>query len=199
MNLDGKKLDLLQLKQALETNSMFTSSRLVIIEGLFENKRLPEFIEYLKENPSENDLVLWEGKELSKSLLSKFPQARVLFFKPEQVLFRFLESIRPGNTKEMLTLFGRCLKSEAVEIIFYMLIRQIRLLLLVRDGIMSGIDAIDRLAPWQKQKLTHQANYFTLEQLTTLYHHLLEIDYEQKSGLAVFDLTKALELFITNL
>lgn len=200
--LDGRKVDLTQVKQVLEAGAMFTTSRLVIIENLLsgrKNKNQEEILGYLGKNPPRVELILWEEEEVSKSLLSKVPPAKITLFKPEPVLFKFLESIRPKNTEEVLSLLARCIRVEAPEIIFYMLNRQFRLLLLVKDGITSGVEELDRLADWQKQRLARQAKYFSLEQLVNIYHQLLEIDYQQKTGQAAFDLAKTLELFITNL
>ena len=198
LNLNGKKIDLTQLKQALEAISMFSDQRLVVIENLLGNKQ-GELIAYLQDNLPKSDLVLWEGKEISKSFLSKIPQAKIFLFKPEPVLFKFLESIKPDNKEEELKLLELSLKKEAPEIIFHMLTRQLRLLMLLREGINSGIEELDRLASWQKERLTRQAKYFTLGQLVDIYHQLLEIDLQQKSGQAAFNLPKTLELFVANL
>lgn len=200
--LDGRKVDLTQVKQALEARAMFTASRLVIIENLFsgrKNKNQEEILGYLAKSPVEVDLVLWEEGGVSKTLLGKFPKSQILLFKPEPVLFKFLELIRPENTGEMLTLLTRCIGVEAPEIIFYMLVRQFRFLLLVKDGITSGVEELDRLADWQKERLSRQAKYFSQKQLVDIYHKLLEIDFCQKRGLAPFDLSKTLENFIISL
>ncbi len=200
MTLDGRKTNLSQIKQVLESPSMFTVSRLVVIENLLSTKKSPgqqEIIDYLLKEPVEVELVLWEEKEIGKTLLSKFEKAEVSLFKLEQVMFKFLESLRPNNQKESLTLF-RSFKKEEPEIIFYMLIRQLRMLLAIKDETTSGLEELDRLAPWQKERLTRQAKYFTQENLFKHYHELLQIDYEQKTGQNSFNLGKTLEIFILN-
>jgi len=201
ISLDGKKLDLTGLKQALESASMFKNGRLVVIENFLasKNKNQEEIIKYLADEPPGAELVLWEGVSFEGRRLLKLKGARVLEFKPEPVFFRFLDSIRPNNTKEMLTLLLQSKRVEQPEIIFYMLIRQFRLLLLIKDGVFSGIEEIDRLAPWQKQKLERQARYFSLEQLVDIYHQLFKIDCQQKTGENTFDLAKTLEFFVAKL
>jgi DNA polymerase III delta subunit len=202
ITLDGRKINLTEVKQALEASSMFTVGRLVIIENLLsgrKNKNQEEILTYLGKNPPRVELILWEGEEVSKSLLSKVPPAKITLFRPEPVLFKFLESIRPESTEEMLTLLARCIRVKPPEIIFYMLVRQFRLLLLVKDRITSGVEELDRLADWQKERLARQAKYFSPKQLLDIYHQLLEIDSQQKTGQNAFDLTKTLELFLTNL
>lgn len=199
LSLDGKKIDLNLLKQALETNPMFTLKRLLIIENISQNKNLAEVVESLEDVPSSVELILWEDKEVNKSFLKRLPKARVLLFKPEAVLFKFLESIKPGGQQEMLSLLLRGIRVESPEIVFYMLVRQFRFLILLKDGVNSGVEELDRLADWQKQRLVRQTKYFSLNELFDIYHQLLEIDYQQKTGQATFDLAKTLELFIMNL
>ncbi|TSC54011.1 MAG: Uncharacterized protein LiPW16_201 [Microgenomates group bacterium LiPW_16] len=200
--LDGKKIGLTEVKQALETSSMFTVSRLVIIENLLSGRKdsnQQEILAYLGKNLPRFDLILWEKEEVSKSLLARVSPAKVLLFKPEPVLFKFLESIRPDNKSQALKLLEQSFKRESPEIIFYMLVRQFRFLLLLKDGVTSGVEELDRLASWQKERLARQAKHFSLEQLVEIYQKLLEIDYQQKTGQAAFNLTKTLELFLTNL
>ena len=61
------------------------------------------------------------------------------------------------------------------------------------------MDDWDRLADWQKGKLADQSRRFSRGKLIDLYHLLLEIDHGQKSGQADYDLTKTLELFLTEI
>lgn len=199
LNLDGKRINLSEIKQALESQSLLSSSRLVILENLSGNKKSAEILDYLKTYEFQTDLVIWEGKEVNKTFLKLLPQTQILVFKPETILFRLMEAIRPKNTEEMLRLFEKCLKREAVEIIFHMLVRQTRMLMMIMDQVTPEAEELARLAPWQKERLVRQAKFFTQEKLVDLYHQLLEIDYQQKTGLASFDLTKTLELFLTEI
>ena len=201
ITLDGRKINLTGVKQALEAGSMFASGRLVIIENLFlgKGKNQQEILDYIAENSAAPDLIIWEEKEVPRNLLIKVPKAKVLFLKSPPILFKFLESIKPNNQYEMLNLIEQCLKVESPEMIFYMLVRQVRLLTLIKDGITSGTPELNRLAPWQKEKFSRQAKYFSLEALIDIYHKLLEIEYREKSGQSPLDLSKTLELFLTNL
>lgn len=99
----------------------------------------------------------------------------------------------------MLRLLKKVLEVEIPEIIFSLLIRQLRLLLLISNEEKEEAEDLKRLATWQKQKLATQAKNFTEKQLRSYYHELLEIDYQQKTGQNAFDLKKTLEIFIMNL
>lgn len=202
LSLDGKKITSTDLIQALEAPSLLASTRLVIIERLFSLKKSAEqqkIITYLVENQKNVNLILWEDEEIAKTLLSQFSDSKIFLFKPENTVFKFLESLKPGQTKEMLGLLNKAFVSEIPEIIFSLLVRQFRLLLLISNKEKEEAEDLKRLAPWQKQRLTTQAKDFTQKQLISYYHKLLDIDYQQKTGQNVFDLKKTLEIFIMNL
>lgn len=196
---DGAKIDHTCLKQALESKPFLEEKRLVIIENLLSQKKnlkqQKTILDYLKNPPIKTDLILWEEREIGKELLSRV-SATVKLFKTEPILFKFLEAIRPGNTKEILTLLRESLLAEEPEIVFYMLTRQFRNLILIAD---LGEKGLPRMASWQISRLKNQAKNFTLEQLLKIYHELLEIDYRQKTGQQTFDLAHTLELFLINL
>lgn len=215
---DGKKVNLTDLKQALEARSLFGQEKLVVIENLISKNKehrpkastigrsasgrdrpLDEknrILNYLKALPADTDLILWEGKKIDGRVFSPFKNAKVQLFKTPAIIFKFLESIRPGNQKMMLSLLENCAKTEPIELIFYMIVRQFRQLLLVKD---LGKKGVTRLASWQYSRLTNQADCFTLDKLLKIYKKLLEIDWQQKTGQTAFDLKRAIELLLINL
>lgn len=200
--VDGRKINLTVLKEALESGSMFKADRLVIIEDLFSIRskiELEKIINYIVSKQYSSELILWEKESLTKTLLTKLKADQALEFKPEQMVFKFLDSLKPGNVQESLILLAKLLKTDEPEIVIFMIIKRFRLLLLIKDKITSGTDDLNKLASWQISNLTKQANYFTLESLVQIYHQLLEIDAAQKTGQASFNLKKTLELFITNI
>lgn len=202
VSLDGAKVNLGELKQALEAKSLFGQERLVILEnflGAKKSKEQEKIIEYLKEEAGKIDLILWEDQEVSRTVLARFPQARVQVFKLDPLLFRFLDTLKPGNNKAMITSFRQARTQEDVNLIFYLLVRQFRLLLAMRNGEKGALDEVERLAPWQRAKIAKQSQYFTIEKLLEIYRELLAVDYREKSGLAVYPLLQTLELFLANL
>lgn len=200
--LDGKKADLTGLKEALESGSMFKADRLVVLEGLSSIRsktELEKIINYIASKQYSNGLILWEKDSLTKTILAKLKADQVLEFKPEQLVFKFLDSLKPDNAQESLLLLEKLLVNDEPEIVIYSIIKRFRLLLFLKDKMVSGTDELDKLAPWQIQNLTKQTNYFTLESLVKIYHQLLEIDAAQKTGRASFNLKKSLELFLINI
>lgn len=188
---EGKILTLEELRTALESNSLFGTDRLVIIENLLsqvkgKNKNI--LINYLKTTSFNNHLVIWENKEIGKRDLTF--KAEVHLFKVDPLIFKFLDNLRPKNEKNLLHELANLKKQEEAEMIFYMIIRQFRLLIMVKDNIIEG------LAPWQTGKLKKQAEFFTVDQLKNIMRQLLEIDKNQKTSRDPYPLSSRLDLFI---
>ncbi len=95
-----------------------------------------------------------------------------------------------------LPLFHDLAKTEPVEVIFVMIVRQLRYLLLTKDKIASQKSG---LPPWQVARFERQANYFREEDLIASYRKLLDIDYKIKSGRTPFNLQQLLDIFLVNL
>ena len=200
--LDGARLDLGELKQALEAKSLFGQEKLVVLENLFgakkKTKEQEKIIDYLKKAKQDTDLIIWEDQEVGKAFLHFFPYARVKIFKPDPLLFRFLETLRPSGSQDMIESFRKVTAREDANLIFNMIIRQFRLLLFLKAG-EGNFEEVERLADWQKTKIAKQAQYFAMEKLLRAYRELLTIDYQEKTGLTPYSLSQTLELFLANL
>lgn len=199
VRLEAKKSQLVDFKQALETLSLWSAGRLVIVENFFSqpvSRGQKEILAYLKTLPAAANLVFWENKKIDGRRLKALSLAKVSYFKLAPVIFRFLESIRPGNSREMLTLNLQCVHSDSAEMVFYMLCRQIRLLILAKD---LGGQGLQPMPFWMAGKLLRQAENFSLEQLLFIHEKLLQIDSEQKTGQAVRPLDFYLDLLLASL
>lgn len=191
--LEGNKVNKTLLIESLETASLFDNQKLIILENLLSAKKKNDFSDILEKNLN-REVVFWEGKEIGKTIINTLPKnTQVFLFKYPVIIFKFLESIYSGNSKQSLILFREVLRKEEVEMIFYLLVKQIRNLLLVND---SREEIHLNLAPWQINKLTTQLKYFTIEKLTSMYKELLQIDIKVKTGTSPFILQKQIELFI---
>lgn len=190
----GKKITISDLRGALESGSLLGNNRLVVIENLLggiQSKEKSKVIGYLKDGDFDNDLVLWEEKEIKKTGLPKVFQEQV--FKVNQIIFRFLESLKPGNQKEMLNLLLQLKQREEAEMVFYMLIRQFRYLILGKDNELS------KMPEWQSRKFVSQSKFFSEEKLKEVYKSFLKIDFQQKTSSDSFSLYSRLDLFIADL
>lgn len=202
VNLDGKTATITDLIQATESASLFGTMRLVIVENIFskqfarKSKEMEKLVAFLKHIPPEIQLIFWEEKELSKNIIRQLPRsADVALFNPQRQIFALVESMRPGNSSQSLELFHRCLKNDSAELVFAMIVRQLRLMIMNKD-VGKGIPD---LSGWQITKISDQAHFFTSGQLLRLYRKMLEIDIAIKTGNTVYDLTGSLELFLIDI
>ncbi len=198
VRLEGNQINLTKLKQVVESQSLFGQDRLIIIENVFArrpSKEKEETLHYLKKNSPDN-LIVWEGKKIDGRVLASFSGAKVEKFALTPLVFHFLDSLAPDNQKNSLTLLHQCLNQDSTEMVFYMLARQIRFLIMAND---LGEKGLKNMASWQKTKLTRQAKKFTLPQLLSLHRKLLKIDWQQKTGQASLPLSSQLDLLIASL
>lgn len=189
ITFQGNKATLADIKEALASDTLLGGNRMVVIENLLGGQKSAEktkISSYLKTGKYDSALLIWEDKEIKG--MASFPNAEVNCFRLHPVIFHFLESLRTGNSQETLKLLGT-LKTEAdAEMVFYMLIRQFRLLIMAKD------EALETMPPWQRQKLLGQSRHFTHEKLVKIYRELLDIDFKQKTSGDPYPLYSRLDL-----
>jgi DNA polymerase III delta subunit len=189
VTLDGKSCDFTAIVQDLESDSMFGSSRLTIIEQLHKRRsktELKTIITYLASlDPKNIDLVLYESTPLTATQLKQLKPTSTQLFKLPSIIFKLTDSIsnRP-NLKTSLQLLNETQKHEASELILIMLARHLKTLIQVHDPAQV-------LTPYQ-QRLVKPAKTYGLEKLITLHHHLADIDYRNKTGQLATDLKSEL-------
>jgi len=196
LKFEGNNLSLTDLQQALESLSLLEAHRLIIIENLFSgrtNKEKEKIIAHLKKINPEN-LIIWEGKKIDGRVLSSWSTS-VLRFDLPVIIFRFLDSLAPGNATQAINLFHQSLEQDPPELIFHLLSRQVRLLILAAD---LGEKGLNQMQDWQKGKLIRQAKKFGLAKLTKIYKELLQIDWQQKTSRTPFTLVSQLDLFLAS-
>lgn len=196
LKFEGNNLSLADLQQALESLSLLEENRLIILENIFSgrpSKEKSNIIAYLKKSNPAN-LIIWEAKKIDGRILSSF-KTQVLRFDLPLVIFRFLDSLAPGNITQSINLFHQSLEQDPPELIFYLLARQIRLLILAAD---LGEKGLGQMKDWQKGKLIRQAKKFGLIKLIKIYKELLQIDWQQKTSQTPFNLVSQLDLFLAS-
>jgi DNA polymerase III delta subunit len=204
VRLDAKRIMLPDLENALGSNSLFTEQKLVIIDELHslpKSKKLDELIQkivdFMESKDTETDLVLWEKRELTATMLKKFPTAKIQLFKLTSALFKWLDTLsgnrQPAMQKQMLDLLQEAIKSDGDMMCFVMLIRQLRFLIQAKEGTLTAG------APFMIAKVNKQAQHFTKDQLLAIHHKLLEMDIRQKTSTSDLGLGRELELLIVEM
>ena len=194
--LVAKDLDLTTATQVLEAATLFGETPLIVIEGLFsltKSKNKDSLIEFITKY-QDRDLLLFEDKALSPTTLKPFAKAKHEEYKPAAIIFSFLDSLHPGGAAKSLKLLDDLTSArQPAELIFAMLVRQIRLL----------IQALEpntlKVAPWQKNKLVSQARLFGEGKLLKLHRDLYHLDKGIKTGANPLDLSLQLMSLIANL
>ncbi|MBI2028888.1 hypothetical protein HYT02_00530 [Candidatus Gottesmanbacteria bacterium] len=198
ITFDGKSANLGEIKQACESISLFGEKRVVIIENLFSRltkNELKEIISYLSSIDTNYDIIIWEGKLLTKTAIGKLGKKwQAKEFSLPKVIFTLMESVRPKNNVKMLELLQKAKELKVGnEFIFLMLVRQIRMLILAKDK------GLGDMPFWMAGKFEKQAEYFKIDQLLLMYKKLLAIDIRQKTGAGAFDLGGELDLLFATL
>lgn len=197
--VDGKTATDDEILQAIESHSLFGGETLVIIENFFsfpgkKTKVTTKRAELLKQ-VKDTDIIVWESKEVTKSLLTALgSSAHAELFKLPVVIFDFLDNLKPGNRRTLLGLFKDATARDAPELIHALLIRRIRQLLMVRDGVMPS-----EVQPWQAKRLTNQAGLFTMDQLLSLYKQLHAGEIAIRTGSTPFTLSEHIEQVLINI
>lgn len=195
--MDGQSIDASALVQSLESTSLFGGETLVVIERLFgklgrQQKKIEELCRILSK--ATGDIVLWEDKEIGVTVIKHLGTPTIRLFKLPVLIFQFLDGMKPGQAMHLLTLFAALTATEAPELVFAMLVKRLRLLIQISDGVSPP-----GAAGWQLTRLTTQAKSFTMSELVRLYEDLGDAEYAVKSGQSPFSLTQLLEQWILTL
>lgn len=205
--LAAKDLNQATLEQALGSLSLFGAPRLVVIEELHSlprSKKKDILLDTVATaaahaaqatNASQLDIVLWEKRDLTATMLKKFPSAKVSHFKVSKHIFGLVEKLSPNQAikPKVIVSLHQAIEGESDFFVFTMIIRQIRLLIEVKDG---GKPAGP---PFMVGKLKSQAEHFSLPQLLKLHGQLTAIDSKLKRSATPLSLTQELDLFIMNM
>ncbi|MDZ7587094.1 MAG: hypothetical protein U0946_05010 [Patescibacteria group bacterium] len=186
---EAKHLSAEILTQALESNPLFQTPKLFVIENLLtlpRSKNKDQLIKIVLNNFEQN-IFLWEKKVLTPAVKKQFSQATLKEFKLPASLFAFLDAISLKN-------FHQALVNNPVELIFYLLHRRTAQLIQALDDPSSL-----KGAPWQLAKLKTQLKKYKLAQLINFHQQLLTLDQQVKTGQTSLSLAGHLDLLLSKL
>lgn len=177
------------------SQSLLAEEMLVVSENFFSgNKKSLEIAGEIVKNAG-TVFVFWEEKTLSPAILKKLPKDfEIVGFKIPSSVFKFLDSILPKNTREMLNFYHQALKQSTPEFLLIMAARQLRLLIWAKTE-----PETLKVQDWQKSRLRRQAEKFKLERLIELHGKLLELDRMNKRSQLPEDLSASLDLLVVGL
>lgn len=193
--LGAAKLTPAELETALQKTSLFGTEQLVVIEELHSLPRSAKKNQLLEIVSQANvDVILWEKRTLTPTMLKLFSQAQIEHFKLSNSLFSWLDAFSPRTAQSKYwELAHKAQRANGEQMCFIMLVRQIRLLIQVKDG------APPSGAPFMISKLKKQAQDFSLQTLLKFHEQLFLIDQNVKTSGSFLSLGQELDLLGANL
>lgn len=196
-NFDVVDLDYHQVLDLDETgaseSSLFSTQRVYFTNSL--NKKVLKKINGKTEKKikdiigsKEVQVYDWE-EETSARDLKPIKGMIIKEFKPNQNIFKLLDSCYPGNLKTFLNNLNSLSGSTEDIFIFIMLARHMRNILIVKSG-----EKIPKLMSWQIAKLSNQAKFWELKNLINFYEGLHRIDVNSKTNGTPFSVKKSLDI-----
>lgn len=161
----------------LRTEPIFGDMRVVFLENF--GKCPGPLVNFLLSPPGFNfDIYAWEEGVISQKILKKLgDQAEVEFFKTPKEIFKFSESIYPGNSKEIARFLKKLQGCEQIEFVIGVIVRHLRMLLSIKKNKTSSI-----VPGWQRKKLENIAVKFSNNLLAELFDEIEKIDRIVKTG-----------------
>lgn len=193
---DAGDLDLTSLTQILDSTGLFGATHAVVIFSPFsqiKSKKNTSLINFLKDK-QKYPIAIYENKSINANSLKSFNQAEISKHEYPQIIFQFLESLKPNNQKISLQFYKDLIaQGQAPELIFAMITRHIRMLIQASSGSSHGS------SPWLMKKLSLQAKVIGINKLLILHKDLYHIDKAIKTGRNNLSLSTNLFDFILSL
>jgi len=196
IRIEAKELSESSLESTLGSGDLFGTKKIVAIEGLHslpKSKKQKDLIKMCSQSDL-HEIVLWEKRSLTKTMLKPFSDWQVFEYKISKTLFAWLDTLgKKSNDTKKLQLLHDALNADGDYFCFIMLIRQFRLLIQAKTGEkIAG-------APFMVTKLKNQANNFSLDELLDIYKNILNMDYQQKTSKSLLGLNQWLDLLTIKL
>ncbi|MHB1118848.1 MAG: DNA polymerase III subunit delta [Bellilinea sp.] len=118
-------------------------------------------------------------------------------------VFVMVDALAMGDSRQALRHLSRLLEEQEAISLFGMVVRQYRLILMAKEAYESGVTSVDGISQvlgihtLPAGKALNQSKRYSFDSLNRIYHRLLEIDRQNKTGL--LDLEVGLQTFIVEM
>lgn len=196
IKLEGKQLTLNQLHQHLRSTGLFTDQKTLVVFSLLslpqsslKKKLIQTFKDY-----SDTSIIFYEEKNVHAATIKSLNLSPVFQFKPDILVFKFLDNFSPRQTSQALQYLNQLNQSnQSLDMVFALLAMRVRQL------IQATSPQKLKTSPWQKQRLINQAQLFTPSALISIHQQLYRIDLQKKIGITPPDLYTQLHQLILSL
>ncbi len=169
----------LNLGEKLSSQSLF-EEKIFFIHDKLKNLTTDDLGWLVKDSKNYNgELILWYEGVAPLKIAESLPKgSEIKKFDLPRIIFNFLDSFYPGNSKNVLLLLDKLLTSQPIEFVLFMLGRHLKDLYWVKNDrvIVPNYDG------WRIKKLTNQSAKFTNERLKKIINLLSEADVRSKTS-----------------
>jgi len=196
IKLVGKRLTLNQLHQHLRSTGLFAEQKTLILFGILslpQSDLKKKLIQTFKDFP-DTSVIFYEEKNVHASTIKSLKLSPVFQFKPDVLVFKFLDNFSPQQSSQALEYLDQLKQShQSLDMVFALLAMRVRQL------IQATSPEKLKTSPWQKQRLVTQAKLFTPSSLISLHQQLYRIDLQHKTGINPPDLYTQLNQLLLSL
>ncbi len=188
---------IIDLNKGMGNNlSLFSTTQVYVVEGLEKagfrkstKAKKDSIFEAIVALSTDKTITLLDWEEDKPSRLLKLKDlAKVTESKPSQSVFQLLDLCVPKNKIPFITALREVLQTQADMLVFVLLFRHIRQLVLIQSG-----EEV-KIAPWQKYKLQSLSRQWEKNALLHFYEGLIKIEFSSKSGENAYGIGKSLEM-----
>ncbi len=179
------------LKWQHQSLYLFKPKIVFFVENLIQSylKKYSKKLKLLENLHQIKDQIFdWEN-EKSKYELNLPSFLLIKEFRPKATIFSMLDACYPGNLKQFINLLHQLKDLSNENLIFYMLIKHLRNLILIKENQNLNIKN-----QWQLKKLQNQAKLWSKDRLLNFYDSLYKIDYLIKTSSTPFSLIDLLDI-----
>ena len=196
VNFEKATLD--EIIQTLESQDLFENRRTIVIENIKNNSLFDKILNKLLsfKNDSVVDIVLWADEVLDAKLVAKLKGIQAYPFLLPKFLFPLLDALLPNQGKKSVELLAKVREGMADELIFFMIVKRIRTLLLLKAGNTSDFDETSRMQSWQLSKMSGQLNAWDEKKLISFYQKLFSLETGMKTSTLPLTLGQHLDILL---
>jgi len=173
-----------ELYMAIFGTNLLEEENIIVVQNYLKDKKLNYKDEIFQNIPSDKTIIFLESGEITPAAIKALAQlATIEVFKPEPIIFHFLDSLSP-NSKNSLSLLQK-LRAQGENPIIWNISARLMLLILAKlnaPKVLAQSLSGRNLADWQWTKIKSQAGVFSLDSLKGFLAGCLKADLMIKTG-----------------
>lgn len=176
------------LRDQLSSQLLISSGILYVMEDVTKIKE--EDWKWMKTAGLDLNLLIWQKGVGIAALKKNLPkETRYEVFEVPKLIFKFCETVWPGNANVAVGLFHEVIETESVEFVLAMLTRHLRDLWIIKNDPKNS-----SFPDWKRSKLKMLAEKYEERELKKMINELAKADIGAKTG--GIDLVTSLDLIL---